>query len=258
MRLDVQGLQKAYAGKTVLDGVSFTVAEAETVAIIGQSGLGKTTLLRCLNRLEQPDAGVVRLDGQDISGVASGREMARRRTLFGFVFQRYNLFAHLTALENVAFGPRLALGVPRHQALAEAALRLEQVSMASHGGKRPAELSGGQQQRVAIARALAMRPRMILYDEPTSALDPELVAEVLVVMADLASTGMTSVVVTHQIAFARQAADRVIFMSGGAIVESGEARQVIDAPQNYVTRRFLAHFHKPHQGGGRPDAAVKS
>ena len=241
--LDVQGLQKSYAGRPVLNGVSFQVAEGETVAIIGPSGSGKTTLLRCLNRLEQPDAGAIRLDGADVSGPATGREMAQRRRLFGFVFQRFNLFAHLTALDNVAFGPRLALGVPKRQALAEATARLDQVSMGAHGHKRPAELSGGQQQRVAIARALAMKPRMILYDEPTSALDPELVAEVLAVMAGLARDGMTSVVVTHEIAFARQVADRVIFMSGGDIVESGPPSQVIDAAKHETTRRFLAHFH---------------
>jgi len=246
--LNVQGLHKAFAGRSVLTDVSFQVAEGETVAVIGPSGSGKTTMLRCLNHLEQPDGGHITLDGVDIAASVGGSELARRRRGFGFVFQRFNLFAHLTALDNVALGPRLAIGTPRKQAYAEAMARLEQVSMAAHAHKRPSQLSGGQQQRVAIARALAMQPRMILYDEPTSALDPELVAEVLDVMGQLARGGMTTLVVTHEIAFARQVADRVIFMADGKIVESGPARAVIDTPAEEQTRRFLAHFHGQRDG----------
>jgi polar amino acid transport system ATP-binding protein len=241
--LNVAGLHKVFAGRVVLSNVSFSVAAGETVAVIGPSGSGKTTMLRCLNHLEQPDAGRIILDCVDIGAAKPGRDLAKARRGFGFVFQRFNLFAHLTALDNVALGPVLSLGIPKRQAREAAMARLEQVLMAAHAAKRPAQLSGGQQQRVAIARALAMKPRMILYDEPTSALDPELVAEVLDVMGKLARDGMTSLVVTHEIGFARQVADRVIFMADGRIVESGPARAVIDAPAEEQTRRFLAHFH---------------
>ncbi len=241
--LQVTGLCKAFDGRAVLHDVSLEVAQGETVAVIGPSGSGKTTMLRCLNHLERPDAGRITLDGVEVAGGHGGRELARRRRGFGFVFQRFNLFPHLSALDNVALGPRLALGEPRARARAEASARLEQVSMAAHAHKRPGQLSGGQQQRVAIARALAMRPRVILYDEPTSALDPELVAEVLAVMAQLARQGMTALVVTHEIRFARQVADRVVVMADGRVVESGPARSVIDTPGSATTRRFLEHFH---------------
>lgn len=240
--LEVEGLSKRFGDTQVLHGVSFQVAEGETVAVIGPSGSGKTTMLRCLNRLEAPSGGRIVLDGAETGGAAGAREAARQCRAFGFVFQRFNLFAHLSALDNVALGPRLSLGLGRAEARARAVQGLEQVLLGAHAHKRPAQLSGGQQQRVAIARALAMRPRLMLFDEPTSALDPELVSEVLDVMRSLARDGVTMLVVTHEMEFARQVADRVVFMANGRIVESGTSRQVFEAPRHEQTRKYLAHF----------------
>jgi polar amino acid transport system ATP-binding protein len=247
--IEAEGLTKAYGGRVVLDGVSLAIAESETVVIIGPSGSGKTTLLRCLNHLETPDAGVVRLRGVPLGIDASGtplpeKQIARQRSRIGFVFQRFNLFAHLTALDNVAIGPRRVLGLAPDEASSVAAKELARVHLEQHTAKRPSQLSGGQQQRVAIARALAMRPDIILFDEPTSALDPELVGEVLDVMRELALQGMTLAAVTHEMRFARAAADRVLFMDGGVVVEEGAPEAIIDAPREERTRRFLAHLHE--------------
>jgi polar amino acid transport system ATP-binding protein len=240
--LSTRGLRKSYGGRVVLDGIDLDVAEGEAVVIIGASGSGKTTLLRCLNRLETPESGTVRLGGETI-GVPEGEAtLARQRRLFGFVFQRFNLFPHLTALANVALGPRRVLGLTQAAAEARAAEELRRVQLADHMDKRPSQLSGGQQQRVAIARALAMRPRVMLFDEPTSALDPELVQEVLDSMRALAAEGMTMVVVTHEMRFARSVADRVVFMADGGIAEQGPPAALFGAPADPRLQRFLRHL----------------
>ncbi len=244
--LQVHGLAKRYGARQVLKSIDLAVMPRETMVVIGPSGSGKTTLLRCINRLESPDAGTIDVDGERIGErngkPASAAVLARQRSRIGFVFQRFNLFSHLSALDNVAIGPRRVLGKSRPDARAVAAVQLERVFLAEHMHKRPNQLSGGQQQRVAIARALAMDPTLILFDEPTSALDPELVAEVLDVMRDLARGGMTMVVVTHEMSFARQVANRVIFMDGGAIVEENGPVEIFTAPREERTRRFLSHL----------------
>lgn len=247
--LQAAGLTKSFHQRAVLRGVSLSVEEGETIVIVGPSGSGKTTLLRCLNWLETPDAGTVMLRGKPVGRDASGRELAeavlaRQRSRIGFVFQRFNLFAHLSALDNVAIGPQRVLGLSPQEARELARAELARVHLASHVDKRPSQLSGGQQQRVAIARTLAMRPDLILFDEPTSALDPELVTEVVDVMRDLALAGLTLVAVTHEMRFARSAADRVVFMDDGAIIEEGTPEQIFDMPANERTRRFLAHLHE--------------
>jgi polar amino acid transport system ATP-binding protein len=244
--LAVRGLRKQYGDRVVLHDVDLDVMKQETLVVIGPSGSGKTTLLRCINRLEQPDRGTVAIGDQRI-GERDGRKasetyLARQRSRIGFVFQRFNLFAHLSALDNVAIGPRRVLRRSRREARELAAAQLARVFLADHMDKRPSQLSGGQQQRVAIARALAMDPELILFDEPTSALDPELVAEVLDVMRDLARAGMTMVVVTHEMSFARQVAKRVLFMDGGVIVEQLPPETMFTAPREERTRRFLSHF----------------
>ncbi|MFG1344429.1 amino acid ABC transporter ATP-binding protein [Xanthobacter autotrophicus DSM 431] len=249
--LAVRGLKKSFGNREILKGISFDLMAGQTLVLIGPSGSGKTTVLRCLNHLETPDGGSIELMGEPIGGAFVGedakwqplgeRALAAQRRRFGFVFQRFNLFPHLTALENVAIGPRKVLGVPRAAAEQRAAEQLARVSLKDHLHKRPSQLSGGQQQRVAIARALAMEPQLILFDEPTSALDPELVHEVLDVMAELAREGMTMVVVTHEMGFARKVADRVIFMADGHIVESGPPDELFSAPQDEKTRHFLRH-----------------
>src|SRR5437870_5462040 len=227
--LRVEGLSKTFGTKTVLRNVDLEVRRGETVVVIGASGSGKTTLLRCISHLELPTAGFVDVDGRPIGRVAviggwkpaSERQLAIQRRGVGFVFQRFNLFPHLTALDNVAIGLRHVRGMAKRSARERAAEHLRMVFLGEHLAKRPAELSGGQQQRVAIARAIAMEPTIILFDEPTSALDPELVREVLDAIRILASTGMTSVIVTHEMSFARQVANRVIYMDEGVIVEQG-------------------------------------
>ncbi|MBX9698288.1 MAG: amino acid ABC transporter ATP-binding protein [Acetobacteraceae bacterium] len=245
--VEVVGLTKRFGERLVLDDVSLTVRERETVTVIGASGSGKTTLLRCLNWLERPDAGTVRVADSVMGRTADGREaneqaLARQRLRFGFVFQRFNLFPHLTALENVALGPRRVLGQRRDGAEARAETELRRVQLAEHLHKRPSQLSGGQQQRVAIARALAMDPRVMLFDEPTSALDPELVQEVLEAMRALAAEGMTMVVVTHEMRFARGVADRILFMADGRIAEEGAPAALFDAPRDPRLQRFLRHL----------------
>ena len=249
--LSVRNLCKSFGDRTVLEDVSLDVAPGEAVVLIGPSGSGKTTLLRCLNQLETPNSGTITLGGEIVGGTMAAdgtrwrplgeARLARQRRRFGVVFQRFILFPHLSALQNVALGPRMTLGLSKATAEARAAAQLERVRLGEHRNKRPGQLSGGQQQRVAIARALAMEPELILFDEPTSALDPELVHEVLEVMRSLARDGMTMIVVTHEMGFARQVANRVVFMADGVIVEQGTPDAIFAAPQDETTRRFLAH-----------------
>ncbi|HKU85524.1 MAG TPA: amino acid ABC transporter ATP-binding protein [Casimicrobiaceae bacterium] len=250
--LRVAGLTKSFGARTVLNNVSLDIVKGETIVIIGASGSGKTTLLRCINYLERPTDGAIYLDGRRIGFVpigegswqdASERILARQRRAIGFVFQRFNLFPHLSALDNVSIGLRKVAGVPKRVARERAAEHLRRVFLGEHLDKRPSQLSGGQQQRVAIARAIAMEPDIILYDEPTSALDPELVREVLDAIRMAASSGMTSMIVTHELSFARQVANRVIYMDEGVIVEQGEPSALFAAPREARTRRFLEHFH---------------
>jgi polar amino acid transport system ATP-binding protein len=238
--LRVSGLTKRFGDRVAVNDCSLDVAEGEIVVLIGPSGCGKTTLLRCINHLEAPTAGTVTLRGTTIAG--SERELPRLRRRIGFVFQRFNLFHHLTALDNVAIGPERVLGLTRAEARRLARTKLDRVLMTDHVDKRPAQLSGGQQQRVAIARSLAMTPELILFDEPTSALDPELVTEVLEVMKSLALERMTMIVVTHEMSFARQVADRVLFMDAGTFVEEGSPVQMFSSPKQERTSRFLSHL----------------
>jgi polar amino acid transport system ATP-binding protein len=251
--LRVRALSKTYGTKTVLGGVDLDVTRGETVVVIGASGSGKTTLLRCINHLELPTAGTVDVDGNPVGRVAivggfkpaSERQLAIQRRGIGFVFQRFNLFPHLSALDNVAIGLRKVRGFSKREARERAAEHLRKVFLGDHVAKRPNELSGGQQQRVAIARAIAMEPTIILFDEPTSALDPELVREVLDAIRLLAAAGMTSVIVTHEMSFARQVANRVIYMDEGVVVEQGTPADVFGATREARTRRFLEHFTTP-------------
>jgi polar amino acid transport system ATP-binding protein len=247
-RVEVHGVHKSYAGTEVLHGVDLVVEPGTVTVVLGPSGSGKSTLLRSINHLEKVDRGFVALDGELVGYRRKGdklhelqeKDVLRQRTRFGFVFQSFNLFPHLTALENVAEAPVSAQGRPRSEVEAEARELLARVGLADRTGAYPRQLSGGQQQRVAIARALAMRPAVLLFDEPTSALDPELVGEVLEVIEDLARTGTTMIVVTHEIGFARRVADQVVFMDDGRVVEQGPPEQVLDAPQHDRTRSFLA------------------
>ncbi|MQY04700.1 amino acid ABC transporter ATP-binding protein [Actinomadura macrotermitis] len=236
--IEVRGLTKRFGGHTALRGVDLDVARGEVVVVIGPSGSGKSTLCRCLNRLETADEGEIRIDGEPLP--AEGRALARLRADVGMVFQSFNLFQHRTVLQNLTLAPVRVRGVPRAEAEEHARGLLERVGIGDHAGKLPAQLSGGQQQRAAIARALAMRPKAMLFDEPTSALDPEMVGEVLDVMTGLAREGMTMVVVTHEMGFARKVADRVVFMADGEIVESGPPADFFAAPKSDRARDFLA------------------
>lgn len=244
--IEVQGLSKSFRQQTVLQSIDLEVAQGEVVAIIGPSGSGKTTLLRCLNLLETPEAGSTRLGDLriDASRPLKGQQHAIRqlRQRMGFVFQNFNLFPHRTALENVIEGPIIVQGEARDTAIAQGREWLAKVGLADKADSYPGQLSGGQQQRVAIARALAMRPQAILFDEPTSALDPERVGEVLETIRGLAQEGRTLVIVTHEMAFARDVAHRVLFMDGGRIVEQGPAAELFNRPREERTRRFLAKF----------------
>ncbi len=245
--LEVHGVHKAYGTLEVLHDVSLTVRPGTVTAVIGPSGSGKSTLLRAINHLEKVDRGFVALDGELIGYVRRGdtlrelkeREILAQRTRIGFVFQSFNLFPHLTALENVVEAPVSAQGRRREDVEPQARALLARVGLADRADARPRQLSGGQQQRVAIARALALRPAVLLFDEPTSALDPELVGEVLDVIRDVARTGTTLVVVTHEIGFAREIADQVVFMDGGVVVEQGTPADVLDRPRHDRTRAFL-------------------
>ncbi|MGB2568927.1 amino acid ABC transporter ATP-binding protein [Micromonospora citrea] len=242
-----EGVTKRYGPVEVLKGIDLTVAPGEVTCLLGPSGSGKSTFLRCINHLERIDGGQLWVDGDLVGYRRHGdrlyelkaREVARRRRDIGMVFQRFNLFPHLTALANVIEAPVRVLGTPRERARAEASRLLERVGLADKAGNYPGQLSGGQQQRVAIARALAMHPKLMLFDEPTSALDPELVGDVLDVMKGLAADGMTMVVVTHEMGFAREVADNVAFLDGGVVVESGTPAQVLGDPKHERTRAFL-------------------
>jgi polar amino acid transport system ATP-binding protein len=241
--LSVAGLRKSYGPVEVLKGIDFNVAAGEKIALIGPSGSGKSTCLRCMNFLEKPSAGEIRLDGERIGvgdgGVMSDRQLAPQRAEMGMVFQLFNLWPHLSVTENVAIAARKVRGLSAAEARELALEMLAKVHMTHRAEASPLELSGGQQQRVAIARALAQKPKLMLFDEPTSALDPELVHEVLKVMEELAAEGRTMLIVTHEIAFARDIADRVLFLDGGTIVEAGPAREVITAPRELRTQTFL-------------------
>ena len=250
-------VHKAFHGTDVLKGIDLDVAAGEVVCLLGPSGSGKTTFLRCVNQLESIDGGRIWVDG-DLMGYEerSGRlhrlddkRIAAQRREIGMVFQRFNLFPHMTALDNVAEAPVCVKKESRSAARRRAAELLDRVGLAERANAYPGQLSGGQQQRVAIARALAMQPKLMLFDEPTSALDPELVGEVLGVMRELARDGMTMIVVTHEMGFAREVADRVVFMDGGVVVEQGPPRQVISNPQHARTRSFLQRMRQEEAEG---------
>ena len=246
--IHADSISKSFGSNLVLSDVCLSVDRGEVVCILGPSGSGKSTLLRCLNFLEVPDLGAVYLDGdrvgvREVKGelwALTDRQLAAQRAQLGMVFQRFNLFGHLTALQNVTMALQMVKKLPGKKAEQRGTELLERVGLGSHIGHRPSQLSGGQQQRVAIARAIALDPQAILFDEPTSALDPELVSEVLDVMGDLARSGMTMIVVTHEIGFARQVADRVVFMDGGIILEHGPAAEVLGAPKNPRLQTFLS------------------
>jgi polar amino acid transport system ATP-binding protein len=233
-----EAIHKRFGDNEVLRGVDLDVAPGEVVCVIGPSGSGKSTLLRCLNMLERPTSGRVFLGDDELTAPGVSVDQLRRR--LGMVFQSFNLFPHRTVLDNVALAPMAVLGHDRKDARSEAWELLRRVGMADKAAEHPARLSGGQQQRVAIARALAMKPEAMLFDEVTSALDPELVKDVLAVMRQLAEAGMTMVVVTHEMGFAREVGDRVVFMDEGVIVEEGDPAQVLGAPKAERTRRFLS------------------
>ena len=234
----LRDITKAFGPVEALRGVSLEVAAGEKRVLIGPSGCGKSTLLRCVNLLEVPERGTVEVDGVEVT--APGVDLDRHRARCGMVFQRFHLFPHMTAIGNVALAPRVALRLPEEEARARARAMLERVGLADRAEEWPARLSGGQQQRVAIARALAMEPRVMLFDEVTSALDPELVQEVLAVMRDLAASGMTMLVVTHEMRFAREVGTRMTFLDQGRIVEEGTPAEVLDAPREPRTKAFLA------------------
>ncbi|WP_284346905.1 amino acid ABC transporter ATP-binding protein [Frankia sp. Cppng1_Ct_nod] len=234
----LEGVEKFFGGFQALHAINLTVFSGEVVVVIGPSGSGKSTLCRCINRLETIDAGQIMIDGERLP--EEGRALARLRAEVGMVFQSFNLFAHKTALENVTLGPTKVKGIPRETAERRGRELLDRVGVGAKASSYPAQLSGGQQQRVAIARALAMDPKVILFDEPTSALDPEYIAEVLDVMAGLARDGMTMVVVTHEMGFARRAADRVVFMADGRILEEGTPEVFFGSPGTQRARDFLA------------------
>jgi polar amino acid transport system ATP-binding protein len=245
--VSVRTLTKSYGHKVVLKRISLDIAEGEVVALIGPSGSGKSTLLRCMNHLERQDSGCVLVAGDPVGYALvngelhelSDKALSHQRRGIGMVFQGFNLFQHMTALENIMEGPLRVLKLPRAEVEQRARNLLDLVGLGGWADHYPSQLSGGQQQRVAIARALAMRPRVMLFDEPTSALDPELVGDVLEVMRTLAREGMTMVVVTHEIAFARDVCDRVVFMADGEIVEQGAPGKVLSDPQQERTREFL-------------------
>ncbi len=241
--VEIVGLHKSFGDLQVLKGIDAVVEPGEVVCVIGPSGSGKSTLLRCVNLLEQPNSGRVVVNGVDLTDPDVDLNAARRRV--GMVFQQFNLFQHLTVLDNLTIAQRKVLGRGKAEAEAVAMENLTKVGVAEKAGVFPAKLSGGQQQRVAIARALSMNPEVMLFDEPTSALDPELVGEVLAVMRRLAHEGMTMLVVTHEMQFAKEVADKVLFMDGGHVVEEGPAAQVIGNPQQERTKTFLARVLDP-------------
>lgn len=243
-----EGVSKSFGSNEVLKSIDLKVNQGEVLCIIGPSGSGKSTFLRCINHLERVDAGRLSVDGEVVGYRQHGdklyelkpKEAARQRREIGMVFQRFNLFPHMTALENIIEAPIRVKGLSKAKAVERANELLARVGLSDKGDHYPSQLSGGQQQRVAIARALAMDPKLMLFDEPTSALDPELVGEVLDVMKGLAASGMTMVVVTHEMGFAREVADELVFMDGGVVVESGDPREVLGNPQHQRTQAFLS------------------
>ncbi len=238
--LEIAGLRKSFGATEVLRGIDLAQATGELVFIIGPSGSGKSTLLRCVNRLEEPSSGRIVFDGVEVTAPTTNLNALRRS--MGMVFQAFNLYPHMTAEGNVALALRKVLGKPRSEARDIAMKALADVGLAEKASSYPSELSGGQQQRVAIARALALDPKIVLFDEPTSALDPELVGSVLAVMRDLKARGMTMMVVSHEMRFARDAADRVVFMEGGRIVEQGPPEQIFRQPREDRTRAFVGEL----------------
>ncbi len=246
--VNAEGVHKRFGRQEVLKGITLEVAQGEVLCLLGPSGSGKSTLLRCINHLEKINAGRLWVDGELVGYRQVGErlhelresEVARKRAEIGMVFQHFNLFPHMTALENLTCAPVCVKDVPRERARERGRELLERVGLGDRADAYPAQLSGGQQQRVAIARALAMEPKLMLFDEPTSALDPELVGDVLGVMKQLAGDGMTMVVVTHEIGFAREVADTVVFMDGGVVVESGKPAEVLANPRHERTRAFLS------------------
>ncbi|QZY53300.1 amino acid ABC transporter ATP-binding protein [Leucobacter tenebrionis] len=237
--IEVRDLHKSFGKNDVLTGIDLSIANGEVVAVIGPSGSGKSTLLRCLNRLEEVTSGEVLIVGENIA-TATGKDLDTVRQRVGMVFQHFNLFPHMTALENVMLAPTELRKQSKAEARARARELLERVGLGDKADARPASLSGGQKQRVAIARALAMSPEIMLFDEATSALDPEMVGEVLQVIRDLAASGMTMVLVTHEMGFAREVADRVVFMADGKVVESGAPADIFDHPREERTQDFLS------------------
>lgn len=245
----VEGLHKYFGEHHVLRGVSIEVARGEAVMLVGRSGSGKTTLLRCINFLEEPTAGTIEVDGLRVEADPLGRrgrrhreEIRQIRMRAGMLFQEFNLFPHMTVLQNLIEAPMSVRGMPRDQAIAVADRYLAKVGLIDKRDEHPSRLSGGQKQRTAIARALCMEPKVLMFDEPTSALDPELIGEVLKVMEELAHEGTTMIVVTHEMHFAREAADRVVFMEEGEIVEQGPPEQVLNSPTDERTKQFLRRF----------------
>lgn len=245
--VSIRGVRKNYGTHEVLRGISLDVRAGHVAILLGPSGSGKSTLLRCINHLESIDGGRITVDGELIGYRQRGskiyelhpREIAQQRKSIGVVFQRFNLFPHMTALGNITEAPSLVAGIGKHDAITRGKDLLDRVGLKDFAYHYPAQLSGGQQQRVAIARALAMEPKLMLFDEPTSALDPELVGDVLDVMRSLATQGMTMIVVTHEIGFARSAGDHMVFMDGGVVVETGTPTEVLDNPQHDRTKTFL-------------------
>ncbi|WP_138316001.1 amino acid ABC transporter ATP-binding protein [Rhodoluna limnophila] len=246
--VDARAIRKSFGANEVLKGITLQVEQGQVLCLLGPSGSGKSTFLRCINHLETINGGRLYVDGElmgfkeksDAIYEMKPTAIAKQRAEIGMVFQRFNLFPHLTALENIIEAPVGVKGVPKAEAIAKARELLDSVGLADKADSYPSQLSGGQQQRVAIARALAMEPKLMLFDEPTSALDPELVGDVLDVMRKLAKSGMTMIVVTHEMGFAREVADTVVFMDGGVVVESGSPTEVIENPQNPRTKAFLS------------------
>lgn len=246
--VEIIDLHKSFGKVEVLKGINLQVEPGSVTSILGPSGSGKSTMLRCINHLEQPTKGAVKVNGEyvgytrkgDVLSEISGRALAKQRAGIGMVFQRFDLYAHKTALENIIEGPIRVLGKSRAAATEEGLALLDRVGLKNRARAYPAQLSGGQQQRVAIARALAMKPKVMLFDEPTSALDPELVGEVLAVMKEVAASGMTMLVVTHEIAFAREVSNEVVFMADGYVVEQGDPNEVLRTPSHPRTKDFLS------------------
>ncbi|SCB35483.1 amino acid ABC transporter ATP-binding protein [Rhizobium multihospitium] len=245
--IKIRGLRKSFDGRLVLDGIDLDVPRGRIVSIIGQSGGGKTTLMRCVNLLEQPEDGAIEINGEVIflNGTVTCKDLAKLRQRVGMVFQRFNLFPHLTAVENVVLAQMHAAAVGEREAVERAVRLLTRVGLVHRALAYPEQMSGGEQQRVAIARALALSPTVLLFDEPTSALDPESTGEVLRVMRELARDGMTMIIVTHELPFAREVSDWVVFIDGGRIIEQGPAADVLDNPREPRTVAYVARYAKP-------------